>query len=68
MQDQKSVHRPDIGGTLKIKRATLNTNGTCGKPPANSSGGLKNAGEAPLEGLGGMEPDERRGGLLINVN
>jgi hypothetical protein len=47
----------------------LDIGGTCGKPPADGSGGLWDAGEGPLEGLGGLEPDMHKGGgLLITVN
>jgi hypothetical protein len=46
----------------KIERDALDIGGTCGLPPADGSRALCDAGEGPLQGLGGMEPDVHRGG------
>jgi hypothetical protein len=46
----------------KIEPPGLDIGGTWGKPPANGSRGLWDAGEGPVGGLGGLEPEMHRGG------
>jgi hypothetical protein len=48
---------------------TLDIGWTCGKPPADGSGGLWDAGEELLEGLGGLKPDmHNKGGGPVNYH
>jgi len=48
-------HGRDIGGNWR-------------KPPANGSGGLWDAGEGPVAGLGGLEPEMQRGAQFGGQN
>ena len=50
----------------KIQCVALNIGGACRVSPANGRGGVCDAGEGLLEGLGGMEPKIHKGGGAAN--